>query len=215
MNVPPKMFEKQLDHLVSGGWKSVPLSQVLCGHIPSGRHVVITFDDGYQDFVDMAWPRLRARGFSATCFVVPSHVGRENAWDGGGTPLMSVETLKTLSEEGVELGLHGWKHEDWNELSGEDAAEMVKLGEHWFESNGLPLNGAFAYPGGKFPRRGVCKQNLDRVFSESTLQGAFRIGSSRAKLPPSDPWVMCRIPIEGTDGPWKLAAKLRLGKIRL
>ena len=40
-----------------------------------GRPVLITFDDGYRDFHDTAWPILRAHDFIAEVFIVTDHVG--------------------------------------------------------------------------------------------------------------------------------------------
>jgi peptidoglycan/xylan/chitin deacetylase (PgdA/CDA1 family) len=51
---------------------------------PHARHrVAITFDDGYQDNVVVAWPELRRRAIPATFFIVSGWIGkqREYWWD--------------------------------------------------------------------------------------------------------------------------------------
>lgn len=48
---------------------------------PKGRHVLVTFDDGYRDNYELAYPVLRARGLSATFFVTTGFLdGGVGAW---------------------------------------------------------------------------------------------------------------------------------------
>src|SRR5262245_15768924 len=42
---------------------------------------VITFDDGYRDFYDLAWPVLRELGLPATVFVPTAYIGVERMLD--------------------------------------------------------------------------------------------------------------------------------------
>ena len=41
-----------------------------------GKAVLLTFDDGYDDFFEFAWPILRKYRFSATVFVVAGRIGQ-------------------------------------------------------------------------------------------------------------------------------------------
>jgi peptidoglycan/xylan/chitin deacetylase (PgdA/CDA1 family) len=48
------------------------------------RSVLLTFDDGYRDFAEHAWPILRAAGLPATLFVATGAIGRTSSpfwWD--------------------------------------------------------------------------------------------------------------------------------------
>ncbi|HYX48812.1 MAG TPA: tetratricopeptide repeat protein, partial [Ktedonobacteraceae bacterium] len=72
-----------------------------------GRPVLITFDDGYQDFADVAWPILEAEGFSAQVFIATHLVGTVTSWDaydGKAAPLMDWDTIEKLHERGVCFG---------------------------------------------------------------------------------------------------------------
>ena len=47
--------------------------------LPPPKSVVLTFDDGYADNVELALPALERRGFAATLFLV-SAAGRRVGW---------------------------------------------------------------------------------------------------------------------------------------
>jgi peptidoglycan/xylan/chitin deacetylase (PgdA/CDA1 family) len=71
-------FRRQME-LVSERSKVLSLDEaaaVLCGEQASARPAtVVTFDDGYRDFYDLAWPVLREMGLPATIFVPSAYIG--------------------------------------------------------------------------------------------------------------------------------------------
>jgi len=77
------------------------------------RPVMLTFDDGYVDFAEHAWPLLKKYGFGASVFIVPAKVGGCADWDeamGEAAPLMDWDTLRALAAEGVQLESHSHTH---------------------------------------------------------------------------------------------------------
>jgi peptidoglycan/xylan/chitin deacetylase (PgdA/CDA1 family) len=115
--------------------------------------VMLTFDDGYEDFAEHAHPLLRQYGFDATVFLVSERVGRTNEWDRGygeTLPLMDWDTIRTLDGQGVEFGGHSASHPmltalGLDEVVGEASrcrAELVERLGH--------LVRPFAYPYGDF-----------------------------------------------------------------
>lgn len=86
--------------------------------------VGITFDDGYEDFLDTALPILESLGFSATVFVVAGMLGGENNWEhhGGSIPrlgLLDAEGVREVSERGMEVGSHSMSHPRFSDLDAE------------------------------------------------------------------------------------------------
>ena len=67
----PAFFYRRLEILAQGGYRVLPLEAAL-GMLREGRlppkSVAITFDDGFQDFHQLAFPRLREFGFPATVY---------------------------------------------------------------------------------------------------------------------------------------------------
>jgi len=115
--------------------------------------VGVTFDDGYEDFLEAAVPTLEKLGFSATVFVIAGMLGSENTWDHGGGPrsqlkLLGAEGIREVSERGMEIGSHSVTHP---RLSGLDSETLVREVEDSRRMLGeivsAPIEG-FSYPYG-------------------------------------------------------------------
>ena len=78
------------------------------------RAVALTFDDGYQNFYEYAYPVLQRYGFPAMVYLVSEHIGQPARWfaaEGRETPpLMSGEHIRQLRAAGVDFGAHGARH---------------------------------------------------------------------------------------------------------
>jgi peptidoglycan/xylan/chitin deacetylase (PgdA/CDA1 family) len=87
VSATPESFRNQMEHL-AGRYAPVSLRQVVeafTGGAPLPRGAVhVTFDHGYRDFGETAWPILRELGIPVTLFVptaYPGCAGREFWWD--------------------------------------------------------------------------------------------------------------------------------------
>jgi peptidoglycan/xylan/chitin deacetylase (PgdA/CDA1 family) len=125
----PDVFEAQLRYLRDAGYYSIELpewraAKVLKRPLP-GRAILLTFDDGYQDFATYAWPLLKQYGFTANVFLVAEAIGGTNHWDaayGEVVPLMDWPDICRLRDEGVTFGAHSATHPP---LTGLTSVEMV------------------------------------------------------------------------------------------
>lgn len=87
LSASPRAFDAQMRHL-SRYYRVVSADQVLDAFhtnrpLPR-RAVLITFDDAYRDFGEIAWPILRRYGFPAVVFVstaFPDHPEKRFWWD--------------------------------------------------------------------------------------------------------------------------------------
>ena len=123
----PAAFTGQMRWLRRHGYHAVTsfdLERRLASGRPfEGRPVLITFDDAYRDFHDVAWPILRANDFTAEVFVVSDLVGGAADWDaayGPPAPLMGWPEIQALGAAGVRFGSHMASHGHMADLSSRD-----------------------------------------------------------------------------------------------
>jgi len=78
------------------------------------RAVALTFDDGYENFYEHAYPVLARYGFPAMVYLISGRLGEPAQWfaaDGRDTPaLMSAERIRALQRAGIDFGSHGSRH---------------------------------------------------------------------------------------------------------
>lgn len=158
VSVHPEGFRAHVRLLTDRGIPVVPLIQLLSPECERG--VAITFDDGFENLADVAWPLLRDHGIPATVFVATDWVGRENAWDPSDTtiprlPLLDWTTLGVLAEEGLDVASHSRSHPRLSLLGADQLAEELEGSRAAIRSELGTAPRAVAYPYGDCDARVV------------------------------------------------------------
>src|SRR6266851_881235 len=83
------------------------------------RAVVLTFDDGYRAFKDLAYPVLKELGFTATLFIYTD-------WVGAGRGALSWADLRELAAAGMDIQGHSKTHADLRRAQGETEAQYAR-----------------------------------------------------------------------------------------
>ena len=157
--VSPVDFEKHIEYLYNQGYKVVSMDEISDYFKRRGKidkkTIVLTFDDGYEDFFTNAYPVLRKFGFNATVFLVTDYVGKTNVWDHrDGWPkakLMSWEQVKELSQKGVSFGSHGKTHKPLTKMhSIKEVIAEIKLSKKIIEIGAKRPIRCFSYPYGRY-----------------------------------------------------------------
>lgn len=155
--VTPRMFRFQMWYLKTSGFNVVSLYEILSfinGKNSPKRLVAITFDDGYQDFYDNAFPVLKTYKFPSTVFLVSDLVGKESLWDSRGKErLLHWDSILEMKDAGVVFGSHSKTHPflsklSWNELKDEIRDSKIMLEERL--KNPVDF---FCYPNGDYDNR--------------------------------------------------------------
>jgi peptidoglycan/xylan/chitin deacetylase (PgdA/CDA1 family) len=156
------LLEEQVRWLREQGCQFVPLSSLVEASDQrmrgsGARWIVMTFDDGYRDFLENAMPVLTRYQVPATVFVVTGALGQCASWSmaNRAAPLMTQAEARQVRTEGISLGSHTEDHVDLTSIGDEEQAlrqltesrKMIgDLGEVFF---------ALAYPWGRHSAREV------------------------------------------------------------
>lgn len=153
--ISPDDFDAHLDLIQSLGLRGVSVAESI--ETPAPDQIALSFDDGYEDFVSAAVPRLAARGFGATLFVATAYVGASSQWLAPDTeadrPMASWEQLRSLRDQGFEIGSHSHTHPQLDLLDEAEMRTELAASRQALEDNlGEPIAG-FCYPHGFHGRR--------------------------------------------------------------
>jgi biofilm PGA synthesis lipoprotein PgaB len=142
-------FEAIMAEIESEGMTPISLDD-LYAHLTTGadvpeKSIVLTFDDNYQSFYDLAWPILKKRNFPAAMFVHTGFVGKKE-----GRPKMDYATLKELCKDKLfTVGSHTINH--FLDLKDRDALvqkqELEQSKQELEAELGKPMD-YLAYPNG-------------------------------------------------------------------
>jgi peptidoglycan/xylan/chitin deacetylase (PgdA/CDA1 family)/glycosyltransferase involved in cell wall biosynthesis len=214
LTVSPEHFEQQIRWLARRGYVGITPSDWLRwrreGKGLPEKPILITFDDGYADTAEYAFPILRKYGFVATMFVVTGQFGGTNTWDedrGSGTlHLMSAEQICRWAAQGIEFGAHSRTHPELTKLSpAECLAEIAGS-----KSDLAALLGSaavsFAYPYGD-QNEAVC----DLVRGEFDIAFSIQEGINYLR---TDPHLLLRAYVGPDDSLAAFAFNLRRGGVK-
>ena len=146
LSVSPEKFTKQLDLIKSEGYTTITFNDLDTGKIPT-KPIILTFDDGYKNFYQNAYPELTKREIVGTVFVIVNDIGKNE--------YMNEKEIEEVSSNGIEIGSHTLSHPDLSKLSSDKAQEEISNSKKTLKS--LTGNNiiSFCYPSGKFSEETV------------------------------------------------------------
>jgi peptidoglycan/xylan/chitin deacetylase (PgdA/CDA1 family) len=222
-NVSPTQFREQMAMLASDAFNVISLEAfadcLASGRSPPRNAVVITFDDGYANVYQHAFPVLQEFGLPATIFqtVQFAHEQRLFSWDEaeyGAQPELfdavrplSWNEIRAMCQSGlITMGSHTMTHPHLGRLSPQqirfEVGESKRLLE---EHTGQPIR-FFAFPGG-IRRYGDISETAIETLVDCgyTLACTSAIGRNAIG---DDPFGLKRTGIGRVDTPALFRAKL-------
>ena len=184
-DVTPAAFAAQLDWLRASGYTTI-LPRELAAHWDSGallppKPVILTFDDGWHDWVSTVLPMLRARGMVAEFYLTLTAIGDGN---------ITWPEVQALATAGEGIGAHDVHHVQLAELgAGKPDASPATM---WSEVNGARqvigshigvYPDSMAYVGGGFsPTLEALAQQAGYTTARSIRRGIVQAPAMRFEL---------------------------------
>ncbi|MCZ6677274.1 MAG: polysaccharide deacetylase family protein [Candidatus Poribacteria bacterium] len=159
-SISPSVFERQVRFIADQGYTSITPDFLICAisshttvklSLPH-RPILITFDDGYEDFYTAAYPILRKYGLTATVFLLANYFGKCNTWDVKlrlkRSRHLTRRQVQELFKDGVGFGSHGMNHRFLTRCSQDEAEAELQKSKSLLEDLLQHPIGSFAYPYG-------------------------------------------------------------------
>jgi peptidoglycan/xylan/chitin deacetylase (PgdA/CDA1 family) len=188
LSVTPENFAEQMSLLQAEGAHPVTLADVMAAiegqrALPS-HPVVLTFDDGHDDFATRAAPVLLAHRFQATAFVVPGFFGMKS--------YMTEAQVQQVAAEGFVIGAHTMHHVSLVGRAASLARVEIEASRSVLQSLTHQPVLDFAYPYGRFDaaveamvREAGFREAVSTVYGDSQCEGTR--------------WALRRVEVTGYD----------------
>jgi peptidoglycan/xylan/chitin deacetylase (PgdA/CDA1 family) len=136
-------FKDQMEQLRFWGYSTITVKQLVDhinkGHTLPPRPVVISFDDGYLDVYNIAFPIMEKFGFTGTVYIVTNRLNADG--------FLQEEQLQTLLDNGWEVGSHGMTHTELTQNPDLVRQEILQSRLDLEDALGIKVF-SFAYPFG-------------------------------------------------------------------
>jgi len=152
LDILPHVFESQIKTLHDNNFKTYfvkDIPEIINSNIiPSKKSVVLTFDDGYEDFYTVVYPILKKYQMKATVYVIYDYIG----WKG----FMNESQIKEIASSNlVEIGSHTLDHVYLKSVVKDLAEKQIKNSKVLLEQMfGFPVY-TFAFPYGAFSQESL------------------------------------------------------------
>lgn len=201
LSVPPDLFESHLAYLRDAGYQSLSFQQLADitsrGEALPPKPIIITFDDGYRDSYQYAFPLLQKYGFTATFFIFTQPIDTANV------NFLSWDMVREMHQAGMEFGSHSHTHPDLRRRTNEFLHSEIVTSKQLIEQNiGEPIY-AFAYPSGLYDDAAIDMVKSAGFLMAVTTEWGGRHSYDRRFLMP-------RVRIRGNDTAAMLAEKLKI-----
>jgi len=169
-NIPPGLFERQIDY-IGRNFVCKSLGELPAKKSSSGRQpLAVTFDDGYADTYEVAYPLLMKYRVPVTFFLTVSQLDRDWLFPGGPYRGLTRAQIKKMEENQlVDFGSHGFTHRILTKISPEELERDIKGSKAVLEAElGRPVF-FFSYPHGDYSDR------IIEMVREAGYRAAFSV----------------------------------------
>ncbi len=155
--VSPALFAEQMAYLHQQAYTPITVTQYVRAQFQRETElpehpIVLTFDDGFADFLTAALPVLTQYNFAATLYVSTAFVGGTSYWlrheKETGRLMLTWKQLVEISSYGIECGAHSHNHRQLDTLPNPAAWDEIMQSKKLLEDHLRQEVFSFAYPFG-------------------------------------------------------------------
>jgi len=149
LSVTPAVFEEQLKILRDEKYQFITLDDLSASwegkYTMPKKPVILTFDDGYDDFYANAYPLLQKYQVKATAYIVPNFLNKVHY-------MTSAQIVELSKSPLITIGAHTMNHVDLRTTNKKTSMEEI-LGSKMILERLIGKNvHHFAYPSGKYTK---------------------------------------------------------------
>ena len=187
--IPPEDFERQMEFLEQQGYHTISPDELYDGltgkaELPPNP-VLITFDDGYLDNYENAYPILKKHNMKATIFVVPGFTNVNKNY-------LTWDHMLEMEQNGITIESHTLNHRALEGLTDEQIrAELGDSKQRLEERLGHPVE-YLAYPTGTY------NLHIASLAKEVGYRAAFTVKYGNVDLG-SNVYALERVPVFRTE----------------
>ncbi|OGG12625.1 hypothetical protein A2875_05440 [Candidatus Gottesmanbacteria bacterium RIFCSPHIGHO2_01_FULL_46_14] len=180
LTVDTQNFQNQMQYLKEKNYTPIHGEQLIAffdaGTPLPSKPILLTFDDGYDDFGTDAAPILRTFGFAAVAFI-PTGLIQNPGY-------MTWQTVQDIASWGlIYFANHTWSHKNVNNSLATNQTE-IGTADTQLASRGLNQAKIFAYPYGNPSTNGeAVLSSLGYTLGFTTLPGITQCKKRRFLLP--------------------------------
>lgn len=176
LSVSPTSFNNQMKWLKDNNYQSVNPDYLDKPYAISNKPVVLTFDDGYRDIYENAYPILKKYNFTGMFYIITNVVGSP--------AYMTWDMIKEMKNNGMNFGSHTVTHPDLSKATNQQIDFQLSTSTEKLKSElGTDITD-FCYPSGKYNDYTIAKlKELGYKTAMTTHTGIAKKDSNLFELP--------------------------------
>ena len=215
LTVDSHQLEQHFHYLWSNNYTALLLSDLIACHeqkkpLPE-KAVLITFDDGFRNNYEIAYPLAKKYQLKLNFFLVPAFIRKGTYHE---KPCLSAAELQKMDPAVVEFGLHSLDHQGYDVLQPAEIEYDLDNCMSALEEMGIPYQPCLAYPYGAFHRNALQQSRFFEILEEQGIRLAFRIGNRLNRFPFHNRFLLQRIDVRGDEPFHTFRLSLAYGKKR-